>query len=109
VTEFSRRRDLTFGDGEAERLGHLTHELRNLLSTAMLAYAAVKSGKVAAGGSTGAMVDRSLAGMRDLLDTAISEVRLSAGTHEARKISVAGFLEEVEGAASLQAAYREMR
>lgn len=108
VTEFSRRRDLTLGEEETERIGHLTHELRNLLSTAMLAYAAVKSGKVAAGGSTGAMVDRSLASMRDLLDTAISEVRLSAGTHEAKRISVAGFLHEIEGAASLQAAHREM-
>ena len=76
VTEFSRQRELALGDGEAERLGYLTHELRNLLSTAMLSFAAVKSGRVAAGGSTGAITERSLMGMRDLLDTTISEVRL---------------------------------
>lgn len=108
VTEFSRQREEALGEGEAERLGYLTHELRNLLSTAMLSFAAVKSGKVAPGGSTGAITERSLMGMRDLLDTAISEVRLSAGTHEARRMSVARFLHDVEGAASMQAAQREM-
>ena len=104
VTEFSRRRDLT----EAARLGYLTHELRNLLSTAMLSQAAIKSGRVSLGGSTAAILDRSLTSMRDLLDTTIAEVRLSAGTHTAKRISVAGFLHEVHGAASLQAAQREM-
>jgi signal transduction histidine kinase len=107
VSEFSRQRDdQTFG--ETERLGYLTHELRNLLSTAMLSQAAIKSGRVSLGGSTAAILDRSLTGMRDLLDTTISEVRLSAGTHTAKRISVAGFLHEVHGAASLQAAQREV-
>jgi signal transduction histidine kinase len=108
VTAFNVRREDTLSDGESERLGYLTHELRNHLSTAMLAFAAVKGGRVAAGGSTGSIVDRSLNGMRDLLDTAISEVRLSAGTNELKRISVSRFLNEVEGAAALQAAQREM-
>ena len=108
VTEFSRQREASLGEGEAERLGYLTHELRNLLSTAMLSFAAVRKGKVAPGGSTGAITERSLMGMRDLLDTTISEVRLSAGTHQPKRMSVARFLNEVEGAASLQAAQREM-
>jgi signal transduction histidine kinase len=108
VTEFSRQHEQTLGDGEVERLGYLTHELRNLLSTAMLSYQAVHSGKVAAGGSTGGVLGRSLTAMRDLLDTTISEVRLSAGTQQAKRISVSRFLREIESAASLQAAQREM-
>ncbi len=108
VTEFSRQREQTFGEGEVERLGYLTHELRNLLSTAMLSYAAVERGKVAAGGSTGSLVVRSLTGMRDLLDTTISEVRLSAGRQEPKKISVAQFLRDLQGPALLQAAPREI-
>ena len=109
VTEFSRERDeQTFGEGEAERLGQLTHELRNLLSTAMLSYEALTSGRVAIGGSTGAILGRSLTGLRDLIDTTISEVRLSAGTHETKRMSVTGFLREVDGAASLQARQREL-
>jgi signal transduction histidine kinase len=108
VTEFSRQREESLGDGEAERLGYLTHELRNRLSTAMLSFAAVKSGRVAVAGSTGAIVERSLAAMRDLLDTTISEVRLAAGNQESKRISLARFMHEMEGAASLQAAQREM-
>lgn len=41
VTEFSRQREEALRDGEAEQLGYLTHELRNLLSTA------ISHGKVA--------------------------------------------------------------
>jgi signal transduction histidine kinase len=108
VTEFSRQREEALGDGEAERLGYLTHELRNRLSTAMLSFAAVKSGRVAVAGSTGAIVERSLAVMRDLLDTTISEVRLAAGSQEPKRMSIARFMHEAEGAASLQAAQREM-
>jgi len=108
VTEFGRRREASLGDDEAERLGYLTHELRNRLSTAMLSFAAVKSGRVAVAGSTAAIVDRSLSAMRDLLDTTISEVRLAAAHQQLKRISVAQFMQEMEGAASLQAAQREM-
>jgi signal transduction histidine kinase len=108
VTEFSRQREQTLGDGEAEQLGYLTHELRNLLSTAMLSFAAVKSGRVAPGGSTAAITERSLMGMRDLLDTTIAEVRLSAGRHEPRRLSVAQLLANAEGAAALEAAQRQV-
>ena len=108
VTEFSRQREQALGDGDAEQLGYLTHELRNLLSTAMLSFAAVKSGRVAPGGSTAAITERSLMGMRDILDTTIAEVRLEAGTHEPKRLSVAGLLDHAEGAASLEAAQREI-
>lgn len=108
VTEFSRQREGAFGTGEAERLGYLTHELRNLLSSAMLSFQAVKSGRVAPAGSTAAIVERNLLAMRDLLETTISDVRLSAGRQELKRISLAEFLNEVEGTASLQAATRQM-
>jgi signal transduction histidine kinase len=109
VTEFSREHDeQTVSHGEAERLGSLTHELRNLLSTALLSYEALTSGRVGIGGSTGGILGRSLSGLRDLVDTTISEVRLSAGTHEAQRISLAKLLHEVESAASLHARQREV-
>ncbi len=110
VTEFSRERDeQTVSHGEAERLGRLTHELRNLLSTAMLSYEAVTSGRVGVGGSTGAILGRSLSGLRDLIDTTISEVRMSAGKTKAMRLSLAVLLHEVEGAASLHARQREVK
>jgi signal transduction histidine kinase len=76
--------------------------------SAMLAYHALRGGRVAIGGSTGSILGRSLTGLRDLIDTTISEVRLTAGTHQAKSISVARFLHEVEGAAALQAREREL-
>ncbi|HEY3461252.1 MAG TPA: sensor histidine kinase, partial [Casimicrobiaceae bacterium] len=58
VTEFSYQRDLVVSDKQVhefnERLGFFAHELRNLLSTAMLALASIKLGNVGLGGSTGA-------------------------------------------------------
>jgi signal transduction histidine kinase len=109
VTEFSRERDeQTVSHGEAERLGRLTHELRNFLSTAMLSFEALMSGRVGVGGSTGAILGRSLSGLRDLVDATISEVRMSAGKHEVVRLSLAALLHEVEGAASLHARQREL-
>jgi signal transduction histidine kinase len=109
VTEFSRERDeQTVRHRESERLGALAHELRNLLSTAMLSYDAVRSGRVGVGGSTGAILGRSLSGLRDLIDTTISEVRMSTGRPEAIRLSLADLLHEVEQAASLHARQREV-
>ena len=64
VTEFSAHRDASISrrqlDGENERLGVLVHELRNFLQTAVMAFAALETGTVPIGGSTGAVVKRSL-------------------------------------------------
>ncbi len=83
VSEYGRQRDNSISDAGAqtlnERLGWLAHELRNLLNTAMLAYDAIKGGHGAVTGATGAVVDRSLAGLRNLIDRALVDVRLTAG------------------------------
>jgi hypothetical protein len=41
-------------------MGVFTHELRNLVNTAIEAYAALKKGNVGLCGSTGALLERSL-------------------------------------------------
>ena len=46
--------------------GQLAHEIRNLLNTALLAFHTLKRGTVAINGSTGAVLGRSLMGLRDL-------------------------------------------
>jgi hypothetical protein len=48
-----------------ERVGFLVHELRNLVNTAVIAFEVLKSGNVGVGGSTGAVLNRSLTGLRD--------------------------------------------
>lgn len=81
VTAFSEQRDLIISDQQAleanERLGFFAHELRNHLNTATLALAAIKTGNVGRGGSTGGVLDRSLVGLRGLIDRSLAEVSVS--------------------------------
>ena len=113
VTEFGRQRDeLTSDDctrAANERLGFLAHELRNLIGNSILAVAAIKKGSVGLAGATGALLDRSLMGLYDLVDRALVEVRLTAGISERReRIEVADFLAEVQVAATIEAAVRDL-
>lgn len=105
VTEYSRVREY---EG-TERLGHLAHELRNLLNSAVLSYEMLKSGNVAIGGSTGAVLGRSLAGLQSLVDRELAEVRLRAGIHHRETVVVREFLEDVEAAATLEANARGLQ
>jgi len=106
VTEYSRQRDVA-RDGESalgsERFGFLAHELRNLTNTATLAFELLKSGNVGVGGSTGAVLDRSLTGIRTLIGRSLAEVRLTQGVQHAEQILVAGFVEDLAPAATLDA------
>ena len=66
VTEFGRERGQSQEERETanlERLGFFTHELRNLTHTAMVAFDVLQTGNVGVGGSTGAVLRRSLVGL----------------------------------------------
>lgn len=108
VTEYDRRRDQVISDTNnrevSERLGFLAHELRNFLNTAVLAFAAVKSGSVGLDGPTSRVIDRSLVGLRDLIDSALVDVRLAAGVpSQLENVVLDQFIAEVEVAARLGA------
>lgn len=103
VTEFARQREQSLIGQGVEQLGFLAHELRNLLNSASLAFEAVRSGNVGIGGSTGTVLETSLAKMRDLLNLSLAEVRLEAGPPRDERILVSDFLEEIEISATLQA------
>jgi signal transduction histidine kinase len=111
VTEFTHQRDFIVADQQAlavnERLGFFAHELRNLLNSATLALTAIKEGNVGVRGATGAVLDRSLVGLRNLIDRSLSEVRTTAGMPVLRRrFSVADFIADVKHAASLEAAVK---
>ena len=108
VTEYARHRERAIVDQGTEHLGILAHELRNRLNTAMLAFESIRRGRVAAGGSTGLLLGRSLMGLRDLIDRSLADVRLDAGIQSLERISVAEFIEEVEIGASMQAQARDL-
>jgi signal transduction histidine kinase len=105
VTEYGRLRD---NEG-TERLGYLAHELRNLLNIAVLAFDVLKTGRVGWTGSTGAVLGRSLVGLRKLIDQELTEVRLAAGIQHREMMVVRDFIEEVEVAATMDANARGLR
>lgn len=112
VTEFSYQRDASITDRDFrasnERLGFLAHELRNLIQTATLAVAAIRKGNVGLTGVTGAVLDRSLTGMRTLIDRSLADVRMTAGMPARHQLmSVAGLIDDVKVSMSLEAQTRE--
>lgn len=91
-----------------ERLGILAHELRNLIHTATLAFRAIKAGGVGIAGATGAVLERSLIGLRTIVERSLADVRLTVGMPARHQlISVADFIDEVKVAASLEAQAHE--
>jgi signal transduction histidine kinase len=112
VTEYAFQRTALLEDNSVkalnERLGFLAHELRNHVQTATLALTAIRAGNVGLNGATGAVLDRSLIGMRSLIDRSLAEVRVAAGIPARHKlISVASFVADVKISASLEAQTRE--
>jgi len=113
ITEFGRQRDQLVSDEMTrnmnERLGYFAHELRNLITNAILAVATIKRGTVGLTGATGALLDRALLGLRDLVDRTLVEVRLTGGIAERReRINVAQFIGDVQVATALEAAARNL-
>ncbi len=111
VTSYGTARDKIISERGAqeinERLGLLAHELRNLLSSAMLAFEAIKTGNVGVTGATGGVLDRSLLGLRDVIDRSLAEVRLGAGLEALREvIDVSDFLRELQVGAAMEAKAR---
>jgi len=109
VTEHARLRELSLSDRGTERLGVFAHELRNLLSSAMLAFDVLKGGTVGVGGSTGMILGRSLVALRDLIDRSLVAVRLEAGLQRRERVPLAELMEEVALAAPIEAKARGLQ
>lgn len=101
-----RLREVSRAHAETERLGYLAHELRNKINSAMLAFGILKDGQVGVGGSAGAVLDRSLRGLQDLITRSLAEVRVEAGTQHRERINVRELVEEIEVEASMAARRR---
>jgi signal transduction histidine kinase len=94
---------------EVERLGHVAHEVRDLLNTAVFAFDALRKGNVGINGSTGAVLGRSLTALRDFIDTTLADVRVGANVQRRVPIRVGTFLNDVGVGAGLQADYRHVQ
>ena len=109
VTEFAYERDLEVANRAAnefhEHLGDFAHELRNLITTATHTVSAIRTGKVGLSGPTGAVLDRCLIGLRNLVDQlpgggALGDPDSRVG---GRLLSLADFIADIEVSATLEA------
>lgn len=89
-----------------EQLGFLAHEIRNLVGTASTAFDVLSMGNVGVGGSTGAILKRTLAALRDLINRSVVEVRLRHFVNDRSEFRLAEFLSELAPAAALDASAR---
>jgi signal transduction histidine kinase len=108
VTEYERQREALISRQGSERLGVLAHELRNALSAALLSFGTLRRGAIGPDSSTGAILNRSLLRLRDLIDRSLSRVRLEAGILHRERISIADLIEEVAITAAVEAATRRV-
>jgi signal transduction histidine kinase len=115
VTEYGRERDQSNLDGQgeaaraSERLGFFAHELRNLINTSLTAFEVLKTGNVGVAGSTGAVLQRGLVGIRSLISRSLAEVRLMQGVQHQEQFAVSEFVEELGEAATLEANARGVK
>ena len=107
VTEYGRERNQSGIDGESargtERLGFFAHEMRNLVHTALMAFEVLKTGNVGVGGSTGRVLHRTLMASHSLVTRSLAEVRLTQGIQNREQFRVAGFIEDITSASTLDA------
>ncbi|HET6402365.1 MAG TPA: HAMP domain-containing sensor histidine kinase [Candidatus Kapabacteria bacterium] len=76
VTEFEKVKSEERDVKETERLGFLAHELRNSLQTASISLEMIEGGSFGARSNTGGVLQNSLQRMAELIDTALTEVRM---------------------------------
>lgn len=112
VTEFGRRRDDSVAEVSSrmnDRIGLLANELRTSVNAAMLAFSAIKTGKVAPAGATGEVLDRSLTRLSDIVERTLAEVRLVNGSSVRREaIELSPFLEQLSVFAVLESRVRNL-
>ena len=108
VTEHARLTARQRSEQEVERLGQTAHEVRDLLSGALLAFHALKRGAGAVNGNTGAVLGRSLTSISKLVDRTLSEVRLAAKTQRHERLSVTALVDDIATTGVLHAEDRQI-
>ena len=110
VTEWAYHNNLANADKKVARVDFFIYELRKLIHTATLAVIALKAGNVGIAGATGAVLDRSLIELRNLLDRSLADLRgRSEAPAQHKLISLADFVAESKICASLEAQSRECK
>lgn len=114
VTEYSRQKTAAATEDNfrsmSSKMGPLAHELRNYLHAAMYAVKAIKAGNVGIAGATGGVLERSLIGMRSLIDRSLAETRVTSGLPaRPQPVRLAEFAGDIAAAASLDPLARTIK
>jgi signal transduction histidine kinase len=91
---------------DAESYGFLVHEIRNLVSTAIVAFELVNVAKGGSRSEAGLILERSLSGLRTLVNGSIAEIRVRQGCQNRVPIVVADLVRELTSAARFEAEER---
>lgn len=103
VTEFQSIGTRSAESDERLRVGSLVHELRNHLTSAMLAHEVIRMGGVGSSGATSSVLTNSLRQMREIVDRSIAEVRLdSKSDFHPTVFGLLDMLSEVESSLSAE-------
>ena len=87
-----------------ERLGFSRTSCETSFKLPRSPLCAIKVGNFGLGGATGAVLDRSLIGLRNLIDRSLADVRVTAGMpRDTQLFSLADFVAEMTISASLEA------
>jgi signal transduction histidine kinase len=105
VTEHARLTAASRTPEDLVRAGQLAHDIRNMVDSSILAFGIMKRGAVAVNGSTGMVLGRNLMGLKDLVGSALSDIRLGAHQHRREPVSVQPFLMDIAVAGGLHAEY----
>src|SRR4029453_8928047 len=103
VGEYSSGREQSLAGEGTERLARLAHEMRNLLYTGMLAFAAIERGGVGVSGRTGNLLRRSLHALGGVVNRSMAEARMELELQKHERVRVAELIEEVGIAGAFQA------
>lgn len=106
VTEHTRIDAAARAAVEIERLGQVTHESRNHLNAALLAFDGLRDGRIGINGSTGAVLGRNLMHLKEILDRTAADVRMAALPPHRERIVLARLLDELAVTAAMQAEHR---
>jgi signal transduction histidine kinase len=105
VTEHTRLTAASQSSDESMHIGQIAHDIRTIVDSAILAFEIVKGGTVAVNGSTGMVLGRNLMRLKDLVGSALSDIRLGADQQRLERVSVSSLLSDIAGPAARHAEY----
>lgn len=111
VSEYSRQRDAEMQRQATEHFAFVAHELRNPLSSTMLAMSSLQTrGALTPTDRAAVMLERGLKSMHDLIDHSLRLARVGSGVDlKCEPIQLRALLEETEAAVAVNAEEKNIR